>query len=103
MKTRITVLCVALFAIFSCVSWAASTNSDEEKSSSMQMMERAEIIVYGEPGKGGLIDRLNSIERELFGRGLPGSISERHSAILNFLEIGTAEQPSMLFKLGVAE
>jgi len=69
----------------------------------MYMMERAEAIVYGELSKGGLIERLNSIETELFGRGLPGSISERHSAILNFLEVGTAEQPSMLFKLGVAE
>jgi len=69
----------------------------------MQLMERAETIVYGEPGRGGLIERLNSIERELFGRDLPGSISERHAAILNFLEVGTLEQPSMLFRIGVAE
>ena len=106
MKTRITIFSVALlasFALFSCVSWAADVSQDEEKSSSMQMMERVESIVYGEPGKGGLIERLNSIERELFGRELPGSVSERHTAILNFLEIGTQEQPSMLFKLGVAE
>ena len=84
--------------------WAAEKKAaEEEKSSSMQMMERVETIVYGEPGKGGLIERLNSVEKELFGRSLPGSISERHTAILNFLEIGTADQPSMLFKLGVAE
>jgi hypothetical protein len=82
--------------------WAAAGN-DGDKSSSMQMMERVEMIVYGEVGKGGLIDRLNAVEKELFGRGLPGSISERHTAILNFLEVGTADQPSMLFKLGVAE
>jgi len=69
----------------------------------MQLMERAETIVYGEPGRGGLIERLNSIERELFGRDLPGSISERHTAILNFLETGTPDQPSMLFKISVAE
>ncbi|MDR1732652.1 MAG: hypothetical protein LBR61_11225 [Synergistaceae bacterium] len=81
----------------------ANAAENEGKSSSMQMMERVEMVVYGEAGKGGLIDRLNTLEKELFGRSLPGSISERHTAILNFLEVGTADQPSMLFKLGVAE
>jgi hypothetical protein len=82
---------------------AADSAAEADKSSSMQMMERIEIIVYGEPGKGGLIDRMNSIEKELFGRSLPGSISERHTATLNFLETGTSDQPSTLFKLSVAE
>ena len=84
-------------------SWAADGGGSEGKSASTQAMERVETILYGESSKGGLIERLNSAEKELFGRGLPGSISERHSAILNFLEVGTPEQPSMLFKLGVAE
>jgi hypothetical protein len=109
LKTRTAILVVALlasfvlFSIFPLGSWAAGANPDDDKSSTMVMMERAEGIVYGEPNRGGLIERLNSIETELFGRGLPGSISERQSAVLNFLEIGTPEQPSMLFKLGVAE
>ena len=77
--------------------------ADEDKSASVLMMERIEMIVYGEPGKGGLLERLNSVERELFGRSLPGSIAERHAAVLNFLEVGTEDQPSMLFKIGVAE
>ncbi len=81
----------------------ADNDSDEDKSSSMQMMERIETIIYGEPSKGGLIERLGNIEKELFGRSLPGSIAERHVAILNFLEVGSSEQPSMLFKLGIAE
>ena len=89
--------------IWAVPSLAAETGEDADKSSSMQMMERVETIVYGEPSKGGLIERLNTVEKELFCRALPGSISERHSATLNFLEIGTADQPSMLFKLGVAE
>ncbi|GHS85981.1 hypothetical protein AGMMS49957_03230 [Synergistales bacterium] len=82
---------------------ARAADEDIGKSSSVIMMERIEIIVYGEPNKGGLIERMNSVEKELFGRSLPGSISERHTATLNFLETGTADQPSMLFKLGVAE
>jgi hypothetical protein len=92
-----------LTLIWAVPSPAAEVGEDADKSSSVQMMERVETIVYGEPSKGGLIERLNTVEKELFGRGLPGSISERHAATLNFLEIGTADQPSMLFKLGVAE
>ncbi|GHT01271.1 hypothetical protein AGMMS50276_28930 [Synergistales bacterium] len=95
-----------LFLIFLVLALSAPSHAADDnasKSSSMIMMERIETIVYGEANKGGLIERLNSIEKELFGRELPGSISERHTATLNFLETGTADQPSMLFKLGVAE
>jgi hypothetical protein len=97
-------LSILLTAGASCARAAdADAEVDAGKSSSVQMMERIETIVYGEPNKGGLIERLNSIEKELFGRSLPGSISERHTATLNFLEVGTEDQPSTLFKLGVAE
>jgi hypothetical protein len=82
---------------------AAQVVNDTEQSTSMLMMKRVETIVYGEANKGGLIERLNTVEKELFGRDLPGSISERHAATLNFLEVGTTDQPSMLFKLSVAE
>ena len=71
--------------------------------SSGQMMARIEQIIYGYVAKGGLIERLGKVEEDLFGRSLPGTIAERHVAILTFLEIGTDEQPSMMFKLGVAE
>jgi hypothetical protein len=96
-------LALAFMLIVAPSARAAEPAADLGKSSSMQVMERIESIVYGEPNKGGLIERLNSIEKELFGRSLPGSISERHTATLNFLEVGTEDQPSMLFKLGVAE
>ena len=85
------------------ISPCAAAGPEDDKSASVLMMERIETIIYGEPNKGGLVERLNGIERELFGRSLPGSIAERHAAILNFLETGTEEQPSMLFKIGVAE
>ena len=85
------------------ISPCVAAGPEDDKSASVLMMERIETIIYGEPNKGGLVERLNGIERELFGRSLPGSIAERHAAILNFLETGTAEQPSMIFKIGVAE
>ncbi|MBR0043882.1 MAG: hypothetical protein IJP56_03500 [Synergistaceae bacterium] len=77
--------------------------AEEDEGSSAGMMERIETLIYGEVSKGGLVDRLGTVERELFGRSLPGTVAERHAAILNFLEIGTEEQPSMMFKIGVAE
>ena len=71
--------------------------------SSHQMMSQIEKIIYGYVMQGGLIERLAKVEEDLFGRSLPGTMAERHAAILNFLDTGTDEQPSMIFKLGVAE
>ena len=81
----------------------AVDDPDNNAGSSRQMMGEIEKIIYGYVSQGGLIERLNKVEEDLFGRGLPGTIAERHAAILNFLDVGTDSQPSMLFKLGVAE
>ena len=81
----------------------AVPDPDFSGGSSNQMMEQIEKIIYGYVGQGGLIERLSKVEEDLFGRSLPGTIAERHAAILNFLDTGTEDQPSMLFKLGVAE
>lgn len=74
-----------------------------DESSTILQMDKAEMLIYGELQRGGLIDRLNSLESVLFGRSLPGSIAERQQALLNFIQIGTSEQPSLLFKIGVGE
>lgn len=68
-----------------------------------QMLERIETIIYGSPREGGLINRLNDVEKSIFGRELPGSLTERQTALIDFLERGTGSQPSILFKLSVAE
>ncbi len=86
-----------------CIASEAVPDPDLNGGSSRQMMEQIEKIIYGYVAKGGLIERLSKVEEDLFGRSLPGTIAERHAAILNFLETGTDEQPSMIFKLGVAE
>lgn len=68
-----------------------------------QTLERIETIVYGDPQAGGLLPRLSRAEKDIFGRELPGSLTERQTAIIEFLEKETATQPSLLFKLAVAE
>ncbi|MBR0203405.1 MAG: hypothetical protein IJQ56_03465, partial [Synergistaceae bacterium] len=98
------ILLVFIFASSAHVAIAAEAVDDPDSAagSSRQMMGEIEKIIYGYVSQGGLIERLNKVEEDLFGRGLPGTIAERHAAILNFLDVGTEEQPSMLFKLGVA-
>lgn len=89
-------LCAAIF-IFVGTSWA----SDE--SPAFQRLDSMEKVIYGEPRSGGLISRLSDIEKSLFGRELPGTIAERQTAVVNFLEKGSESQPSLLFKLAIAE
>lgn len=86
-----------------CMASEAVPDPELNAGSSRQMMGEIEQIIYGYVSKGGLIERLGKVEEDLFGRSLPGTIAERHAAILNFLDKGTDEQPSMMFKLGVAE
>ena len=99
-------ICVLMMFVLSasvCFASEAVPDPDNSPGSSRQMMGEIEQIIYGYVAKGGLIERLGKVEEDLFGRSLPGTIAERHAAILNFLENGTDEQPSMMFKLGVAE
>ena len=100
---KVCVLVLSVFIASVCFASEAVPDPDLNSGSSRQMMEQIEKIIYGYVAKGGLIERLGKVEEDLFGRSLPGTIAERHAAILNFLETGTEEQPSMIFKLGVAE
>jgi hypothetical protein len=69
-----------------------------------QTLGEIETLVYGQEIQGGgLVARLGQVEKDLFGRELPGSLSERQQSLLSFLKQGTPVQPSFLFKLGVAE
>ena len=101
---KVYVLAVILvLAASACMASEAVDDPDLNAGSSRQMMESIEKIIYGYVSQGGLIERLAKVEEDLFGRSLPGTIAERHAAILNFIDTGTEDQPSMMFKLGVAE
>ncbi|MBQ9419721.1 MAG: hypothetical protein IJU31_05010, partial [Synergistaceae bacterium] len=94
-----------IFVSFASVCFASEAVPDPDltSGSSHQMMSQIEKLIYGYVVQGGLIERLSKVEEDLFGRSLPGTMAERHAAILNFLDIGTDEQPSMIFKLAIAE
>ncbi|MEA3507374.1 MAG: hypothetical protein U9R40_00440 [Synergistota bacterium] len=74
-----------------------------ETSPPLQTQQELEEILYGEASTGGLVPRLERVERDLFGRALPGSLADRQKGLMNFLKNGSKGQPSMLFKTGVAE
>jgi len=82
---------------------AASPLLAQEAETPSQAQDEIDSILYGEIGVGGVIQRLGKVESDLFGRELPGSISERQLGLLNFIRNGTLGQPSMVFKTGVAE
>lgn len=68
-----------------------------------QGLARLEELLYGSAMSGGLFLRLSKVESDLFGMELPGSLTERMQAMQMFVEEGSASQPSLLFKMGVAE
>lgn len=82
---------------------AAGAAIGQEAETPAQAQDQIDRILYGEMGLGGVVQRLGKVETDLFGRELPGSISERQLGLLNFLQNGTLGQPSMIFKTGVAE
>jgi len=77
--------------------------AQDETSPPLQTQQELEEILYGETSTGGLVPRLEKVERDLFGRALPGSLADRQKGLMTFLKDGTMSQPSMLFKTGVAE
>ena len=107
MKLRSTIFTIALTLaiLMAAQAFAADDAADvtTDGGAAFLTLERIENIVYGSPQGGGLVNRLAAVEKEVFGRALPGSLTERQTAMLDFLEKGTTAQPSLLFKLSVAE
>ncbi len=101
-KRYLSVLTVILFTALA-ASIAFASDAAVDGGPAFITLERIETIVYGSPQGGGLLARLNNAEKDVFGRELPGSLTERQTAMLDFLEKGTSTQPSLLLKLSVAE
>ena len=97
------ILAAVVIAVFSSASLSFASDAAADGGPAFQTLERIETIVYGSPQGGGLLSRLSAAEKDVFGRELPGSLTERQTAMLDFLEKGTTTQPSLLFRLSVAE
>ena len=92
-----------VFLLTACVSFSSAADNQTDARSVLHGIDRIENIVYGAPQSGGLLQRLSSVEKELFGMELPGSLTERELALVKFVEEGSPTQPSLIFKISVAE
>lgn len=99
MKKKVFLISFLLAFVLTAVSAAMGQDAETP----IQTQDQIDRILYGEMGLGGVVQRLGKVETDLFGRELPGSISERQLGLMNFLRNGTLGQPSMIFKAGVAE
>ncbi len=75
----------------------------DEDTTATRQLDHLEMIIYGSLHRGSLMGRLEEIEKDLYGTSLQGTLAERQSAHIDFLENGSNGQPSMLFKMSVAE
>jgi hypothetical protein len=103
MKRIVYGILVFSLLLFVCRAYAADDIPVDEETPQQESLQRVETVVYGAPAAGGLFLRLARIERDLFGMELPGSLTERQQALRSFIEDGTPTQPSLVFKVGVAE
>ena len=101
---RFAVISLAMFLlIFTASAGLTADSGSASERLPLQGLEKVESIVYGSPGTGGLLLRLSKVERDLFGMELPGSLTERQTALENFIEKGNSAQPSLLFKAAITE
>ena len=91
-------LAVALAAVLCC---APACAADEP--ASPKLIDQLERTVYGEIHEGSLVSRLDAVEKDLYGTKLQGTLAERQAAHIDFVEKGSNGQPSLLFKMSVAE
>lgn len=62
-----------------------------------------EMLIYGEVRDGGLLNRVESMEKELVGRTLPGILRDRVKQLKDFIVTGTPDEPSLSFKVNSAQ
>lgn len=62
-------------------------------------LEAMEKILYGVPQSGGVLARIEKVEKDLIGDTLSGTLMERSQTLKTFILTGTAEEPSLDFKI----
>ena len=89
---------VVLAVYLCCAPVFAVGNADAPK-----LIDQLEQTVYGKVRAGSLVSRLDAVEKDLYGTKLQGTLAERQAAHIDFVEKGSNGQPSLLFKMSVAE
>jgi hypothetical protein len=80
-------------------SWAA----DVSQATLLQDLAQIEAAIYGAIQEKPLVERVEYLEKELVGRTLPGTITDRAKQLKEFIISGTQEEPSVIFKINASQ
>ena len=69
----------------------------------LEDLAKIENALYGQSEEKPLIERVEYLEKELVGRTLPGTISNRVKQLKEFIILGTSNDPSVVFKINASE
>lgn len=89
-------ICTSVFAQFS---WAAEAS----QATLLEVLSQIEMAIYGVTQEKPLIERVECLEKELVGRTLPGTITDRAKQLKEFIISGTPEEPSVIFKINASQ
>jgi len=89
-------ICTSVLAQFS---WAAEVS----QATLLEDLSRIEIAIYGIIQEKPLVERVEYLEKELVGRTLPGTITNRAKQLKEFIITGTPEDPSVIFKINASQ
>lgn len=89
-------ICTSVLAQFSWATEASQATLSED-------LSRIEIAIYGIVQDKPLVKRVEYLEKELVGRTLPGTITNRVIQLKEFILSGTPEEPSVIFKINASQ
>lgn len=89
-------ICTSVLAQFSWATEASQATLSED-------LSRIEIAIYGIIQDKPLVKRVEYLEKELVGRTLPGTITNRVIQLKEFIISGTPEEPSIIFKINASQ
>ncbi|MDK2896577.1 MAG: hypothetical protein PWP04_697 [Candidatus Atribacteria bacterium] len=90
-------ICLTLAFLLLLVTSAFS--QEQTVSPLVEDLEAMEKVLYGVPQTGSVLNRVEKMERDLIGDTLSGSLMERVNTLRTFILTGTAEEPSLAFKI----
>ncbi|MDP2944977.1 MAG: hypothetical protein Q8N86_01315 [Atribacterota bacterium] len=89
-------ICTSVFAQFS---WAAEAS----RATLLEDLSQVEAAIYGITQEKPLVERVEYLEKELVGRTLPGTITDRAKQLKEFIISGTPEELSVVFKINASQ
>jgi hypothetical protein len=101
-KKAFSLILITIFiftTVLSQFSWAAEVS----QATLLQDLSQIEITIYGVAQEKPLVERVENLEKELVGRTLPGTITDRAKQLKEFIISGTPEELSVIFKINASQ